>query len=315
MGAVEWLLEGDPAIRWQVCRDLLGSPAREVAAERARVAQDGWGAALLAVQDPDGTWGGGFYSPKWVSTTYTLLLLRHCGIDPADPATQRAIERLVGGGATWRPGSALGSGGHGFFEYLGETCVTAMNLALGCYFGVVGERTTEVVEWLLSEQMGDGGWNCERVRGSTRGSFHTTISAVEGLLEFEKSGWALSLGDAARQARGRAYDYLLDRRLMRSLRSGDIINQSWQRFSFPPRWWYDVLRALDHLRDAAVVVDDRWSEGLALLDSKRTADGRWRLQNHHAGREHFRMEDPGRPSRWNTLRALRVRRYAGAAAG
>jgi len=147
-------------------------------------------------------------------------------------------------------------------------------------------------------------------RGSVRSSFHTTISTLEALLEFERSGWALELVDRSEAARRRAYDYLLDRRLMRSLRTGEIVKDSWTRFSFPPRWWFDVLRGLDHLRDAAVEPDERWDEALDLVERKRTADGRWKLQNHHSGREHIRMERPGEPSRWNTLRARRVLRYS-----
>lgn len=305
-GAVEtdaWLLEGDPAIRWQVMRDLSGAAVRSVAIERSRVATEGWGARLLGLQAEDGQWGGGLYSPKWISTTYTLLLLRHFGVDPAGDGAVRAVSRLREGGATWRDGS-------GFFEYLGETCVTAMNLALGAYFGV-GSRSDEVVAWLVGQQLDDGGWNCETVRGSTRSSFHTTISVLEGLLEFERAGSG-GLIEETRQARLRGHEYLLDRRLLRSLSSGEVVNPSWTRFSFPPRWWYDVLRGLDYLQEAAITSDERWSEALALVEKKRTGDGRWPLQNHHSGREHFRMEHPGKPSRWNTLRARRVLQWAAA---
>jgi hypothetical protein len=310
MTVTDWLLEGDRAVRWQVMADLTDAEPHAVESERTKVAIEGWGKALLEAQEPNGQWGGGFYSPKWISTTYTLLQLRHYGIDPDAPAMRAATDRLIAEGGTWRHG-VDGGGGVPFFEYLGETCVTAMNLALACYFGTTSDRTTEVVVWLLGEQLADGGWNCETQRsGSVRSSFHTTISTLEGLLEFERSGHAPGLLTASRRARSRAYDYLLDRRLMRSLRTGEIINDSWRRFSFPPRWWFDVLRGLDHLRDANVAVDERWSEALDLLEKKRGADGRWALQNHHSGREHFRMEQPGRPSRWNSLRALRVLRYA-----
>ena len=303
-----WLLDSDPAIRWQVMRDLTETPPRSVAAERARVADEGWGAQLLALQAEDGQWGGGLYSPKWISTTYTLLLLRHLGVDPAGKSVRAARDRLVEGSAVWR-GGALGSDGSGFFEYLGETCVTGMNLALACYFGAAADNTTPVVEWILEEQLDDGGWNCETHNGSIRSSFHTTISILEALLEYERSGRAPSLVAPSATARHRAHEYLLDRHLFRFLATGNLISPSWTRFSFPPRWWFDVLRGLDYLSDAEVAVDDRWKEALALLEQKRTKDGRWKLQNHHSGREHFRMEKPGAPSRWNTLRALRVRRW------
>lgn len=310
MDLVRWLLDSDPAIRWQVKADLIGSSPAEIDEERALVASAGWGHALLALQAEDGQWGGGFYSPKWISTTYTLRLLRHFGIDPNSEAMRRATERLISGGKTWRHG-VDGGGGVPFFDYIGETCVTAMNVALASYFGAAGGRSSEAVAYLLDQQMDDGGWNCQFVHGSTRSSFHTTISTLEALFEFEVSGSAPSLTSATSAARQRAHEYLLDRRLMRSLSTGEIINESWTRFSFPPRWWYDVLRGLDYLRRAAVNPDERWSEGLALVEKKRTADGRWKLQNHHAGREHFQMEKPGDPSRWNTLRALRVLRHVG----
>ncbi len=304
MDVIGWLLEGDPAIRWQVMRDLTDEPIAAVAAERSRVSTEGWGARLLALQEEDGRWGGGFYGPKWISTTYTLLQLRHLGLDPAGKAAYAARDRLIGGSGTWRDDS-------GFFEYLGETCVTAMNLALACYFEATSVKTTRVVEWLLDQQLADGGWNCETERGSVRSSFHTTISTLEGLLEFERSGHAPELVGASTDARLRAHEYLLERRLLRSLSTGEIVNQVWTRFSFPPRWWYDVLRGLDYFQDAAAPLDDRLDDALTLLEKKRANDGRWNLQNHHSGREHFRMEQPGEPSRWNTLRALRVLKWAG----
>ena len=309
MDVIDWLLEGDPSIRWQVMADLLDAAPPDVNRERARVASEGWGKALLDLQEPDGRWGEGFYSPKWISTTYTLLQLRHYGLDPRSAPARNARDPLIDSGLTWRHG-VDGGGGAPFFEYLGETCVTAMNLALACYFEATTARTTEVVEYLLGQQMADGGWNCESVRGSVRSSFHTTISTLEGLLEFERSGHEASLLDASRSARERAQVYLLERRLMRSRSTGEIINSSWTRFSFPPRWWYDVLRGLDYLRDAGVEPDTRWDEALDLVGRKQTKDGRWKLQNHHSGREHFRMEAPGQPSRWNTLRAMRVLRHA-----
>ena len=308
MDVISWLMDSDPAIRWQVTRDLSDAPPKAVTAERARVAGHGWGARLLALQADDGQWGGGLYSPKWISTTYTLLLLRHLGVDPKSSPVQAARDRLVEGGVVWRGGS-LGSSGSGFFEYLGETCVTGMNLALGCYFGAGETNTARVVEWSLDEQLDDGGWNCESHNGSVRSSFHTTISMLEALLEYERSGRAPRLAAQSAAARARAHAYLLDRHLHRSLTTGESISPSWNRFSFPPRWWFDVLRGLDYLRDAEVAVDDRWGEALELLERKRTKDGRWKLQNHHSGREHFRMENPGEPSRWNTLRALRVQRW------
>jgi hypothetical protein len=292
----DWLLDSDPSIRWQVMRHLLDEPADVVAAERARVATEGWGKRLLDLQTDDGQWGGGDYSPKWTSTTYTLLLLRHLGIDPATPQAQRAVERV-------RESIVLGAAKWPFFAYRGETCITGMMLSLAAYFDEVDDT---VIDWLLDEQLGDGGWNCQTVHGSTRSSFNTTISVLEGLLEYERGDG----GAGVAEARRRGEEYLLERRLMRSLSSREVIDQRWTLFSFPPRWHYDVLRGLEHLAEAGGPPDERCEEAIALVEAKRRRDGRWPLQNHHRGREHFSMEEgSGKPSRWNTLRALRVLRW------
>jgi hypothetical protein len=300
---LDWLLDADPAIRWQVLRDLGDAEANEIVQERARVPKEGWGKRLLELQAGDGRWGGGVYSPKWISTTYTLLLLRHFGIDPTDPAMRSAID-LVEEQVTW------GERNRPFFDYTTETCVTSMALALGSYF-LEDPIEMPQPEPLLDRQREDGGWNC-RV-SSDRSSFHTTISALEALLEYERS----TGGDRDLEAaRARAHDYLLDRRLMYSLSTGELINSRWLLMSFPPRWHYDVLRGLDYLREAEVTPDDRWDDAVETIRSKRSKDGRWPLQNRHAGKEHFQMEEgSGKPSRWNTLRALRVLQWHDAHSG
>jgi len=284
---IEWLLEGDPAIRWQVMHDLTDTPADEISRERVRVSTEGWGARILSLQADNGHWGGGIYSPKWISTTYTLLLLRHFGIDPASRECQAAIDR-VRARVTWR-------GSRPFFEYRGETCVTGMVLALSAYFVAAG-GSDEVVDYLLGEQLDDGGWNCDTARGSVRSSFNTTISVLEGLLEYER---ARGVADPAIDgARTRAHEYLLERHLLRFLSTGEIINPRWKLFSFPPQWHYGIP------------FDERCHEAIALVKAKRRTDGTWPLQNHYAGKEHFKMEPgPGKPSRWNTLRALRVLQF------
>jgi len=299
-----WLLEGDPSIRWQVLRDLTPATPDDVATERALVATTGWGAKLLALQDPDGKWGGGHYGPKWISTTYTLRLLHYLGLDPSHPAAQRGMDRLFER-AEWY------DGGVGYFVTVeAETCVTGMTLSLASYFGGFDGYREPMAKWLLSQQLDDGGWNCMTRLGSVRSSFNTTILVLEGLLKFERTRPAGLIRDI-RSARRRGEDYLLDRHLMRSLSTGEIINPSWTRFSFPPRWHYDVLRGLDYLQNAGVRPDGRSDEAIELLLSKGTKDGRWKLQNHHSGLEHFKMETTGQPSRWNTMRALRVLRWRG----
>jgi hypothetical protein len=304
LDAFAWLLEGDPSIRWQVLRDLTPATPDDVATERALVATTGWGAKLLALQDPDGKWGGGHYGPKWISTTYTLRLLHYLGLDTSHPAAQRGMDRLFER-AEWY------DGGVGYFVTVeAETCVTGMTLSLASYFGGFDGYREPMAEWLLSQQLDDGGWNCMTRLGSVRSSFNTTILVLEGLLEFERTRPA-GLIRTIQRARRRGEDYLLDRHLMRSLSTGEIINPSWTRFSFPPRWHYDVLRGLDYLQNAGVRPDGRSDEAIELLLSKRTKDGRWKLQNHHSGLEHFKMETTGQPSRWNTMRALRVLRWCG----
>ncbi|HSJ35208.1 MAG TPA: hypothetical protein VLB85_09160 [Acidimicrobiia bacterium] len=291
---VEWLMDSDPAIRWQVMRDLIGAPEAEVAAERSRVAEEGWGARLLGLQADDGRWGGGAYSPKWISTTYTLLLLRHLGIDPTHPAMTGATDRV-------RRQVAMGGKDRPYFTYVNEMCIASMVLALGAYF-LDDPDDLPQPELLLANQRADGGWNCDV--GSDRSSFHTTILALEGLLEYER---AVGGASELEYARHRAHEYLLDRRLMYSLRTGELVNRRWLLMSFPPRWFYDVLRALDYFCAAGMDPDPRANEAVSVVEAKWRKDGRWPLQNRHPGREHFEMEEgPGKPSRWNTLRALRV---------
>jgi hypothetical protein len=293
---IAWLLDADPSIRWQVMRDLTGTPAELVAAERARVAAEGWGARLLDQQRPDGQWGDGVATPFWWSNMYTLLFLRDLGVDPTSERARTAIDR-VRDQVTWGPGF----GDSPFFEGEVEPCINGRVVALGAYFG---ERSNRLVDRLLGEQLGDGGWNCEAERGSVRSSFHTTICVIEGLLAFEKAfGATPAVGDARR----RAEQYLLDRRLLRRLSTGEVIEWRWTQFAFPTLWHYDVLRALDYLRAADVQPDARVQEAIALVLDRRQADGRWRLDVRHQDTLHAELAgDVAEPNRWITLRARRV---------
>lgn len=292
---IRWLLDSDPAIRWQVLRDLTQASEEEVAAERARVATEGWGAHLLALQGPDGTWGDDITRPKWHGTLHTLKLLWFMGLDPASAPAQRALD-LIREHFTWGPEF----GNTTFFEGEVEPCINGGVLALGAYFGEIDDR---LLERLLGEQLADGGWNCE-APPSRRASFHTTICVLEGLLAYEQ---ARGPDAAVTAALARGHDYLLARRMFRSLSSGEVINRDWLRFSFPFLWRYDVLRGLDYLRSAGVAPDERAAEAVALVAQKQDPNGRWPLENPHPERGDFEMEGaPGTPSRWNTLRALRV---------
>lgn len=290
-----WLLDADPAIRWQVMRDLTGAPAAAVAAERARVASEGWGAELLGRQATDGTWGDDVATPKWAATLHTLLLLRAMGVDPASAPARKAAD-LLRDRVTWGPEF----GDSPFFEGEVEPCINGGTLALGAYFGAVSDR---LLERLLGEQLDDGGWNCD-APPSTRSSFHTTICVLEGLLAYEQAQGATP---AVTEARARGEAYLLDRHMFRSLSTGAVIDPRWTRFAFPTTWHYDVLRGLDYLRAAGVAPDGRVAEAVARVAERRRPDGRWPLDHVHDDPVGLVMEDgAGRPSRWITLRALRV---------
>jgi hypothetical protein len=293
---IDWLLDSDPSIRWQVMRDLTDSPAEVVAAERSRVTSEGWGPRLLDQQRPDGQWGDGIATPFWWSNMYTLVYLRDLGLDPASARTRTAID-LVRRHVTWGPGF----GDSPFFEGEVEPCINGRVVALGAYFG---ERSDRLVKRLLSEQLGDGGWNCEAERGSVRSSFHSTICVLEGLLAFEQ---AFGAAPAVTEARHRGQEYLLERRLLRRLSTGKIIEPAWTQLVFPPLWHYDVLRALDYLRAAGVPPDGRVEEAVAVVRSGGQGDGRWLLDLRHPDTLHEEVAGTvGAPNRWVTLRARRV---------
>ena len=308
---IKWLLAGDPAIRWPVLRDLLHAPAAVWQAERARVENDGWGARLLAHQDADGQWAGGSFMPAdftrqlwdsegqpWTATTYALTQLRECGLDPTSARARRTVE-LIGRYSRWD------HDGQPFWTGEVEECINGRTVADGAYFGVdVGA----LVDRLLGEQQPDGGWNCERANGSTRSSFDTTINVLEGLLQHQ-----ITTGGTAQSRRSRAAGerYLLDRNLFRRLSTGMPAEQTYLELTYPNRWHYDVLRGLDYFRAGGAVSGDspdpRLGEAVQHVRARRRPDGRWAPDRRLPGRVWFELDDgPGQPSRWITLRALRV---------
>jgi len=304
--AIKWLLKGDPAIRWQVLRDLKGAAAPTVRREQRRVANEGWGARLLARQDPEGRWGGGIYTPKWTSTTYTLVLMRGLGLPARHPSAIRGCRVLLDEGF-WK------DAGINFWRRTydrSETCVSSMVLAVASWFRLDDPRVDLLAGHVLEQQMADGGWNCRATPGyggATHGSFHTTISALEGLLEYQR--FRPALAQRAGQAQSRGREFLLAHRLFRSHRTGKVVKSEMTRFSYPPHWHYDVLRGLDYFASAGAPWDPRLIEAMCILKQRQHPDGRWLLQNEYPGRTFFRMEITGRPSRWNTLRALRVLKW------
>jgi hypothetical protein len=302
MTVIDWLLDSDPAIRWQVMRDLTHEPAEVVAAERSRVATEGWGAKLLALQAPDGRWGGKPWSLDWTDTFHVLELLRRFGLDPETEQAQRAVG-LVREHVVWKGGAPVDTpwDDNRFFEGEVEPCINGNVLSTGAYFGV---DMTALVDRLLGEQLSDGGWNCEVENGATVSSLGTTINVLEGLLAYERA----TRGAAeVREARRRGEEYMLERRLFRRKSTGEVIDPSWLQFSFPTWYFYDVLRGLEYLRDADFKPDERVAEAIGVVEANRDPEGRWPLQNVHEGEIDIQMDDgEGKPSRWNTLRALRV---------
>ena len=304
-GTIQWLLDGDPAIRWQTLRNLVGAGDRAVERERRRVAREGWGARLLARQDREGTWAGGLYSPKWTSTTYTMLTLRDFGLPSTNRQARKACRLLLDRGLQRDGGINYGTWAQ--WVRRGETCVTGMILSILSYFECEDARLDTIAGYLLGQQMPDGGWNCQRPSGATHSSVHTTISVLEGLQHYElHHGRALR---AVRRAQRRGREFLLAHRLFRSHRTGEIIKPAFTRFAFPPRWHYDILRALDHFQAVNAPGDPRLAEAIDIVRRSRREDGRWSLQHSYKGRTYFDLERLGAPSRWNTLRALRVLKW------
>ena len=305
-GAIQWLLAGDPAIRWQTLRDLVGAAEHTVLREQRKVARAGWGARLLAKQDPEGTWAGGLssdgglYHPKWISTTYTMLLLRDFGLPATNRQARRACALLLDQGLQR-------DGGINYGWSTSETCVTGMVLSILSAFEHDDDRLETVADHLLDQQMPDGGWNCRRRFGATHASVHTTISVLEGLRHYELHRRRKVGAVRAAQRLGR--EFLLVHRLFRSHRTGEIIKPIFIRFSFPPRWHYDILRALDYFQAVNAPRDPRLGEAIDIVRSTRSNDGRWPLQNCYKGKTYFDLERLGAPSRWNTLRALRVLKW------
>ncbi len=307
-----WLLASDPAILWQVLRDLTDAPAAEVATERAKVATEGWGAQLLAFQATDGRWDGAAWNRGWTSTMHVLMLLRDFGLDPAGEPAQRAVG-LVRDQVTWQGGGPAECDDNPFFAGELEPCINGQVAAVGAYFG---QDVGGIINRLLGEQLPDGGWNCEAENGSTRSSFNTTICVLEALLEHE-----LHVGSRpdVTAARLRGQEYLLERRLFRRKSTGELIaydhktgpgngggHPAFTRFAFPTWWHYDVLRGLEYLRRAGVTPDERMAEAIELVLSKRDGNGRWPLEIQYPGPMPVEINGGEDGSRWNTLRALRV---------
>ncbi len=300
---IGWLLRGDVSVQYQATRDLLGKNDKKL---QTRISQEGWGSGFLSRQKPDGHWGDRFYQPKWISTHYTLLDLKNLGIARDTPPIQRTLESLL----EERIGE---DGGISLSDACprSDMCVNGMFLCYAAYFGAGKDRLKSLIDIIIRERMSDGGWNCCKNRAKpVHSSLHSTISVLEGIREYEESGYRYRL-EELRHLGNLGREFILKHRLYKSDKTGSVIDPKMLMLSYPSRWYYDILRALDHFRAARVPFDPRMQDALEVLLRKRSKDGTWPVQHRHAGQVHFHMERTGGPSRWNTLRALRVLAHFG----
>lgn len=301
---VDWLLAGDPAIVVQTRRDILGERG---SAEklRTRIATEGWGRRYLQARRPDGHWGRGFYQPKWTSTHYTLVDLAALGLPRDNPEARASVDLVLSA-----PRGRDGGINYARTLPLSDVCINGMILAFASWFRPEDQRLRELVDYLLAVRQPDGGWNCEYHHGSRRSSLHTTLSVLEGLWAFRALAGDYRTAKID-EALGPAVEFILAHRLYQVRKTGAVIDPRFLRFTYPPRWRFDALRALDSFQKAGVAYDERMSDALGVIQSKRQPDGRWLMAAPHPGEEHFRMEEVGKPSRWNTLRATRVLMHFG----
>ncbi|MCE7994001.1 MAG: hypothetical protein HEP71_18575 [Roseivirga sp.] len=293
---ISWLLEGDVSIQYQVHRYLLSTERKDL---QDRIASEGWGAQFLSKRNNNGHWGQGYYQPKWISSHYTLLDLRNLCIAPDQPLVKESVNKIL------RECKAEDGGIYPIVQK-SDVCVNGMFLNFASYFGANEESLESVVDCLLAERMPDGGYNCRSNRsGARHSSLHTTISVLEGINSYKLGGYHYRLPellDSQRTAR----EFILLHQLYISDKTGSIIDRNFLKFPYPSRWKYDILRALDYFQQAELPQDKRLTPALDYLLDKQNKDGTWNLNAKHPGQLHFEMEKAGKPSRWNTLRALRV---------
>ena len=294
-----WLLKGDPSIRFQVHRDLLNTEKDKLKEVQQEILKKGWALKLLKKQDEDGIWGGGLYSPKWISSTYTLLLLKRLALPNDNQQAKRGANILLDGGL-------YKDGGINFSKTLNysEICITGIVLSLLSYFHIKDERIYNLIDYLIKEQMPDGGWNCQKINGAVHSSLHTTINVLEGLLEYKKI-FDYKI-EKIEEIETEAHEFILQHKLYKSDKTGNVIDKRFTYLSFPPRWYYDILRALDYFYFYNKEYDARMEDALKLLIKKRNKNNKWPLQDEHRGKVYFNLEKNKKESRINTLRAMRV---------
>ncbi len=298
---LNWLLQGDVSIQYQTYRDLLNTNKKDL---QERIAIEGWGKQFLANRKPNGHWGKRFYEPKWISTHYTLLDLKNLGLPQNNKLTQETIA-LILQDEKGKDGGICPIG----TVQLSDVCVNGMFLNYAAYFKAEEEKLKSIVDFLLSELMEDGGFNCRSNRsGATHSSMHSSISVLEGITEYELNGYTYRLEELI-EAKNSSIEFLLCHQLFLSDRTGEIIHKDFLKLVYPARWKYNILRALDYFQHANIAWDDRMAEAIKVLIKKRNKNATWNVQAKHPGKVHFDMEKAGKPSRWNTLRALRIINY------
>ncbi|NAY91089.1 hypothetical protein GTQ34_04080 [Muricauda sp. JGD-17] len=299
---IEWLLKGDVSIQYQVYRDLLGIDRKDL---QDSILDKGWGKRFLSERKRNGHWGDRFYQPKWISTHYTLLDLRNLNSDPNNKLIKESIEQVLNTSKAEDGGIQLGPS----TSHHSDICVNGMFLNYASYFKTSEKRLQSIVDSLLNEIMPDGGFNCRTTRsGAIHSSLHSTISVLEGLFEFQKVGFGYRKDDISTAIKS-AEEFILIHRLFLSDRTGKIIHKDFLKLAYPSRWKYDILRALDYFQKAERKWDSRMDEAFAMILKKRNKNGTWNMQAAHPGEVHFIMEKAGKPSRWNTLRAMRVLKH------
>jgi hypothetical protein len=294
-GLINWLLSGDVSIQYQTHRDLLDFSQDKLTELQNRIPNEGWGKEFLNRRDPTtGLWGNGIYTPKWISTHYTLLDLKNLGIDGSyREYAESSIILLT---------NEFNRKNVPIQKIENDLCVCAMALSICCHAKIQHEKINQIVDYILLRQMNDGGWNCDWQR-SDKSSVHTTLSVLEAFSDYKKNGYTYRLDEINKQITD-GEKYFLQRRLFKSLSTGEIINPKFLELSYPCRYYYDILRCLDYFREVEHPYDELMDEALDIIIDRRNSDGRWHLQNTHVRKVHFTMER--RESRWNTLRALRV---------
>ena len=298
---ISWLLDSDVSIRYQVHRDLLNT---DKPALQKKIATEGWGAKFLSLRKDNGHWGERFYQPKWISTHYTLLDLKNLAFPNKNKLIDETIKRILveERGSDWgvNPGTKV---------RISDVCINGMFLNYASYFKADANSLKAIVDYILSQQMTDGGFNCQKNRkGAVHSSLHSTICVLEGINEYRVNGYSHRLPDLKR-VEAESIEFLLKHKLFQSHRTGKTIDERMLRFPFSSRWRYDILRALDYFRSANIKYDERMKDALSIIIDKRRPDGTWLLQSKYSGQIHFEMEKAGTPSRWNTLRALRVLKH------